>query len=126
MRKQHRIAYDVSAWESIIFFFFFNMSFFTSHEASHQLRKKTNSQSKLTTITTHTCNSTRSPPFLPSYLNQTFYAKLMDEEQCTYKQKKTPSIDLRLPTSWNPNDKSKNIEIHHNGLGLSYIGNDNT
>ncbi|KAI9322578.1 hypothetical protein BX666DRAFT_1896447 [Dichotomocladium elegans] len=30
-------------------------------------------------------------------------------------------IDLRLPTFWNPKDKSRNIEIGRNGLDLTYV-----
>ncbi|KAI9362698.1 hypothetical protein BD770DRAFT_359510 [Pilaira anomala] len=83
-------------------------------------------------------------PTYPSYLRQTLYENLaltqynlhlhkqhlkpipitlqplsdtsnLEEEQLI-------ELDLRLPTAWNPKDKSSNIEVGSNGLDLSYTG----
>lgn len=84
------------------------------------------------------------PPKIPNYLKQTKYAALA-MEQYNYQQNKyhlkptsgciqplpksspmedeeMEQLDLRLPTFWNPKDKSKNIEVGVNGLDLSYSG----
>ncbi|KAI8639990.1 hypothetical protein BD408DRAFT_420470 [Parasitella parasitica] len=84
------------------------------------------------------------PPKIPNYLKQTLYGKLALEQYRFHQQKheikplpnnankkstttcleekQLEELDLRLPTLWNPRDKSKNIEIGYNGIDLSYIG----
>lgn len=93
-----------------------------------------------------TIHRSLAPPKFPSYLKLTLYGKLAIE-QYKYHQRKheikplpnnngrsskqrgvnleeeqLEDLDLRLPTFWNPKDKSKNIEVGSNGLDLSYIG----
>ncbi|KAI8391650.1 uncharacterized protein BYT42DRAFT_202909 [Radiomyces spectabilis] len=91
------------------------------------------------------------PPKYPSYLKQTHYGELA-LEQYNYIQSKhskqwahttsswktnpppaptsppslheqfLDSLDLRLPSVWNPKDKSRHIEVEPNGLDLIYNG----
>lgn len=84
------------------------------------------------------------PPTYPSYLKQTLYENLALTQYNLHlhKQHSKPipiilqplsdtsnleeeqlvELDLRLPTAWNPKDKSSNIEVGSNGLDLSYTG----
>lgn len=74
----------------------------------------------------------------PNYLKLTHYENLLNEHQKISKHRdseiwkytsiidqQTEELDLRLPTNWNPKDKSKNIDISSNGLDLLYIGKSN-
>ncbi|ORZ01158.1 concanavalin A-like lectin/glucanase domain-containing protein [Syncephalastrum racemosum] len=72
-----------------------------------------------------------SPPACPSYLHHTRYADLVSDQYnkrnaASDKAKAaasfTDSLDLRLPSAWNPSDKSRHIEIGRNGLDLTYKG----
>ncbi|KAG1043143.1 hypothetical protein G6F43_011730 [Rhizopus delemar] len=70
----------------------------------------------------------------PNYLKLTHYESLLNEHQKISKHRdtkiwkytsivdqQTEELDLRLPTNWNPKDKSKNIDISSNGLDLLYV-----
>ncbi|KAI9321517.1 concanavalin A-like lectin/glucanase domain-containing protein [Dichotomocladium elegans] len=66
--------------------------------------------------------SQRNLPKLPAYLEHTLYADLLKEQARNSQAGSIDGLDLRLPSQWNPNDKSRNVEVSSSGLELLYTG----
>jgi hypothetical protein len=118
----------------------YNTTFPALH-ATGLAHRRMSSNHQSSSATPPTIHWSLAPPKFPSYLKQTLYGKLAIEQYKYHQRKhdikplgrfnKRPinmeeeqleDLDLRLPTFWNPKDKSKNIEVGSNGLDLLYIG----
>lgn len=70
------------------------------------------------------------PPKCPSYLKQTAYTDLVHQQYDQAMRRKRSAhetdelltLDLRLPTAWNPSDKAKHITVDSQCLALKYAG----
>jgi hypothetical protein len=59
-------------------------------------------------------------------LKQTAYSNLVHEQYAMRRKRSTHdelmTLDLRLPTAWNPSDKAKHITVDNQCLALKYAG----